>query len=74
MAYVERSGYTLKTLRTNGGTEYIICDDFLGKHSVKYKVTTRYTPQQNRVAERKNRTIMDMVRSMLLGKQMPKSF
>ncbi|GJU04881.1 retrovirus-related pol polyprotein from transposon TNT 1-94 [Tanacetum coccineum] len=33
-----------------------------------------YTPQQNGVAERKNRTIMNMVRSMLTEKQVPKMF
>lgn len=30
--------------------------------------------QQNRVAEQKNRTIMNMIRSMLLGKKIPKNF
>lgn len=30
-----------------------------------------YTPQQNGFAERKNRTIMNMVRSMLRGKHLP---
>ena len=33
-----------------------------------------YSPQQNGVAERKNRTILDMVRSMLKSKNMPKEF
>lgn len=47
MAYVERqSGYTLKTLRTDRGTKYIVCDDFLRKHGVKYQMTSRYTPQK----------------------------
>lgn len=32
MAYVERrSGYTLKTLRTDRGTKYTVCDYFLRK-------------------------------------------
>src|ERR1044072_2337374 len=75
MAYVEkRSGYTLKTLRTDRGTEYIVCDDFLRKQGVKHQMTARYTPQQNGVAERKNRTVMNMVRSMLYCKKLPKSF
>ena len=33
-----------------------------------------YTPQQNGVAKRKNRTIMNMVRSMLSLKKIPKTF
>ncbi|RYE18823.1 MAG: hypothetical protein EOP45_13560 [Sphingobacteriaceae bacterium] len=31
------------------------------------------TPQQNGVAERRNRTLMDMVRSMLSNSSLPKS-
>lgn len=38
-------------------------------------MTAAYTPQQNNgVAERKNRTIMNMVRSMLSAKRIPKTF
>lgn len=75
MAYVERrSGCTLKILRTGRGTKYIVCDDFLRKQGVKHQMTARYTPQQNGGAERKNRTIMNMVRSMLHCKKLPKSF
>lgn len=33
-----------------------------------------YSPQQNGVAERRNRTLMDMVRSMLKDKKMPDKF
>ena len=36
------------------------------------KCTPPYTPQHNGAAERKNRTIMNMVRSMLKGKSLPK--
>lgn len=37
-------------------------------------MTAAYTPQQNGVAERKNRTIMNAVRSMLSERQVPKTF
>ncbi|KAL4386156.1 hypothetical protein GQ457_09G030990 [Hibiscus cannabinus] len=43
-------------------------------NSNKRQLTAAYTPQQNGVAERKNRTIMNMVRSMLSGKKIPKKF
>jgi hypothetical protein len=33
-----------------------------------------YSPQQNGVAERKNRIVMNLVRSMLLEKKIPKTF
>lgn len=38
------------------------------------QLTTSYTPQQNGVAERKNRTIMNTIRSMLTEKKVPKMF
>ena len=38
------------------------------------QLTTAYTPQHNGVVEQKNRTTMDMVRSMLTCKQVPKIF
>ena len=37
-------------------------------------MTTAYTPQQNGVAERKNRTVLNMVRSMIATKKVPKVF
>ena len=33
-----------------------------------------YTPQQNDVAERNNKTIVEMARSVLKAKSLPKSF
>jgi transposase InsO family protein len=35
------------------------------KEDIKYRFSSPYTPQQNNVVERKNRTLMDMVRTML---------
>jgi transposase InsO family protein len=43
-------------------------------HGIKRQFTTRYTPQQNGVAERKNRTIMNMARSMLKEKHLSNDF
>lgn len=62
-----QTGKKLKYLRTDNGLEF--CNhkfDKLCKESgVKRHHTCTYTPQQNGVAERMNRTIMDKVRSML---------
>lgn len=64
--FVEKqSGHKIKTLRTDRGTKYLVYDDFLEKHGIEHQLTARYTPQQNGVAERKNRTVMDIVRCML---------
>ena len=37
-------------------------------------MTAAYTPQQNGVAERKNQSVMNMVRCMMNEKKIPKSF
>jgi len=63
-----------KILRTNNGTE---CEsnefhDFCKEASIKRETTTPYTPEQNGVAERKNRTIMEVVRAMLHDQRLPK--
>jgi hypothetical protein len=41
---------------------------------MKRRLTTAYTPQQNGVSERKNRTILNMVRSMISARNIPKRF
>jgi len=74
-AFVEKqSGCKIKALKTYRGQEYLACADFFDHHGIQHQMTTRYTPQQNGVAERKNKTIMDMVRCMLKAKQMPREF
>ncbi|XP_074297950.1 uncharacterized protein LOC141628752 [Silene latifolia] len=40
----------------------------------RYSLTVGYTPQQNGVSERKNKTVMEMARCMLFEKKMPKRF
>ena len=37
-------------------------------------MTAPYTPEQNGVAERKNRTVVEMARSLLKGKHLPIQF
>ena len=54
-------------MRTDNGEEYISKDfqDFCAKRGIKRQLTTLYTPAQNGVAERMNRTIQERVTSML---------
>lgn len=61
------SGRTIKTLRTDYRGEYCSAKliKFCNNHGIRKELTTPYTPQQNGVSERKNRTILNMVRSML---------
>ncbi|PNX75607.1 putative copia-like retrotransposable element [Trifolium pratense] len=67
-------GCRIKALRTDRGQEYLAGTNFFEQHGIEHQLTTRYTAQQNGVAERKNRTIMDIVRCMLKTKQIPKEF
>ena len=46
---------------------------FLESHGICAQYTMPGTPQQNGVAERRNRTLMDMVRSMLSNSSLPLS-
>lgn len=75
--FVEKqSGRDIKILRTDRGGEFNSNDftNFCVMHGIRRQLTAAYTPQQNGVAERKNRTIMNMVRSMLTTRSIPKSF
>ncbi|KAI3509130.1 hypothetical protein L1887_24156 [Cichorium endivia] len=76
-AHVEnQSGYRIKTLRSDRGGEYMAnyFQDFLKHHGIHHQLTTSYTPQQNGVAERKNRALMEMARSMIKSKQLSNEF
>ena len=60
-------GRTIKTLRCDNGGEYVSkrFDAFLKAHGIGRQTSTPFTPQQNGVAERCNRTIVEMIRCML---------
>ena len=63
----------IKVLRTDRGGEYQstqfkeLCDE----KGIVHQLTMPYTPQQNGVAERRNRTLMEMVRSMMAQANLP---
>lgn len=66
----------IKCLRTDRGGEFTSNEFnlFCKENGIKRQLTAAYTPQQNGVAERKNRTVMNMVRSLLAEKKIPKNF
>ncbi|KAL5816544.1 hypothetical protein ACOSQ3_024922 [Xanthoceras sorbifolium] len=75
--YVEKDmDACIKCLRTDRGGEFTSRDfnEFCKENGIKRQLAAAYTPQQNEVAERKNRTIMNLVRSMLSEKKIPKTF
>ena len=63
----KQSGQYIKVLRTDRGGEYISKEflRFCRENGIHKQFTTRYTPKQNGFAERKNKTIMDMVRKSI---------
>nr|GEZ37409.1 hypothetical protein [Tanacetum cinerariifolium] len=69
-------GKTIKSLRSDRGGEYMSQEflDHLKDHGSIAHRTPPYTSQPNGVSERKNRTLLDMVRSMMSQTTLPKSF
>ena len=63
-------------IRSDNETEYIADKfaKFCEVAGIEHQLTATYTPQQNGVSERKNRTIMEMARCLLFEKEMPKMF
>jgi transposase InsO family protein len=57
----------VKRIRSDNGTEFknTQVEDYLDEEGIKHEFLARYTPQQNGVAERKNRTLIEMARTML---------
>ena len=49
-------------------------DSFLKDHGIMSQLTALGTPQQNGVAKRRNRALVDMVRSMMSFSTLPTSF
>ncbi|KAL0439510.1 UNVERIFIED_CONTAM: hypothetical protein Slati_2434000 [Sesamum latifolium] len=66
----------IKTLRSDRGCEYLSGEfiDYLKENGILSKWTPPGTPQLNGVAERRNRTLLDMVRSMMSFTELPPSF
>jgi len=58
------------------GTEYTSKDTqaALKKAGIQFQTTVPYTPEQNGVAERKNRTLCESARSMLFDANLPKKY
>lgn len=49
-------------------------NNYLKKFGIQHQLTVAYTPEQNGVAERANRTICEKARSMLQDSNLPKRF
>ena len=69
-------GYSIKALRSDRGGEYLSHEflSYLRDNGILSQMTPPYTPQHNGVSARRNRTLLDMVRSMMSKAELPKSF
>ena len=49
-------------------------EEYLKSQGITRRLTTAYTPEQNGVAERKNRTLVESARCLLIQSGLPPSF
>jgi hypothetical protein len=67
----KQSGKQVKALRSDGAGEYRSLAQQLRGQGITFELTTAYTPEQNGVAERLNRTLTTIIRPMLSGTGLP---
>ncbi|GKE14883.1 putative ribonuclease H-like domain-containing protein [Tanacetum coccineum] len=66
----------VKVIRCDNGTEFKnkVMNQFCEINGIKREFSVARTPQQNRVAERKNRILIKAVRAMLADSKLPTTF
>jgi transposase InsO family protein len=69
-------GLRIKKIRSDNGMEFknSQIEGFLEEEGINHEFSSPYTPQQNGVVERKNRTLLDMTRTMLDEYKTPDQF
>ncbi|PKU82566.1 Retrovirus-related Pol polyprotein from transposon TNT 1-94 [Dendrobium catenatum] len=67
------TAHTIKTIRTDGGTEFLNnnFNQFLVAQGIRHQVSCPYTPEQNGVAERKHRHVIETARTLLKTASVP---
>ena len=68
--------FKIKTIRTDNGGEYCSTKfkDYLTNSGIRHELTVPKNPEQNGVSERLNRTLVEMIRSMLTNANLPQYF
>ncbi|KAI0509952.1 hypothetical protein KFK09_010552 [Dendrobium nobile] len=72
--YIERfTNNKIKILRTDGGAEFVNLNfkNYLRSQGILHQLSCPYTPEQNGLAERKHRHIIETTRTMLLTASVP---
>ena len=69
-------GVVIKTLRSDNAREYFSqqFNEFMSSQGILHQSSCAYTPQQNGIAERKNRHLIETARTLLLHNQVPLHF
>ncbi|GJX25015.1 putative ribonuclease H-like domain-containing protein [Tanacetum coccineum] len=68
--------YKVKVIRSDNGTEFknSVMNQFCEMKGIKREFSVARTPQQNGVAERRNRTLIEAARTMLVDSKLPTTF
>ncbi|GJX56277.1 putative ribonuclease H-like domain-containing protein [Tanacetum coccineum] len=68
--------YKVKVISSDNGTEFknSVMNQFCEMKGIKREFSGARTPQQNGVAERKNRTLIEAARTMLVDSKLPTTF
>ncbi|GJU67574.1 ribonuclease H-like domain-containing protein [Tanacetum coccineum] len=71
-----QSDHKVKTNRSDNGTEFKnrIMNEFCEMKGIRREFSIARTPQQNGVAKRKNRTLIEAARTMLADSKLPTTF
>ena len=69
-------GASVVAIRSDNGTEFknTILEAFCKENGISYQFFAPRTPQQNGVVERKNRTLIEAARTLLLDSNLPTYF
>lgn len=69
-------GTTMKIIRSDRGGEYTGKElkEFYAKKGIKAQTSAPHTPEQNGLAERKNRSLVEMTRCLLRDAKLPKKY
>ena len=66
----------MRAIRSDNGTEFKNArfDTFCSDQGLEHQYSSPYTPQQNGFVERKNRTLVEMARTMLDEHRTPRKY
>lgn len=76
MKVEKQSEHYITTLLVDRDSEFMLKEfiQFYEHNGIHWELTTPYTPKQNRVHKRKNKTIVGIARSMLKAKEFSKEY